>query len=427
MEFSLKELVQILNGRLYNDENIQVHGVEIDSRRIKKGDVFFAIKREKDGHDYIHDAFNKGAVAFVVERPVNTPFPYIIVDNTFESFLNLAKYARYSFKGTVLGITGSFGKTTTREMLYKVLAKDSKEVFRSEKNFNNIYGVSLTLLNNPYKKGILIVEMGISEKGEMDRLIDIVEPDIGIVTGVGSVHAEGLGDKTAIAEEKVKILKNGGSINADDAVLRKYVGKDIIGFGLNYGTFRPEAFNCSSRGCKFWFNQQEYCLNSFRKGILRNAFGVMSLLVLLGKDIDKIRYLRDFKLLKGRGQILRGKFSVIDDSYNASVESILDGLESLFYLTERKICVLAPMLELGVYEKKMHKEVSSYAAQYCDKVIFIDKKGIYPDNGKSIHVKDINEAYQWLRKHVKADDYIYIKGSHAFNLNELIELLKEEL
>ena len=243
-KFTLGEIAESCGGKfvgLDSDKNIEITSVERDSRQIKDGSLFLAIKGERvDGHDYIEKCFAAGAVCAVCEKPpVNAEKPYILVDSTLEAVKKIAKAYRQKFDIPVVGVSGSVGKTSTKEMLYAVLSQKFR-THKTQGNLNNELGVPLTLLSMPEDTQAAVIEMGISDFGEMTRLSEMVQPTICVLTIIGCCHLENLGDRDGVLKAKTEMFKNAAEnaeyiLNGDDDKLYSVTGvngKTPIYFGF---------------------------------------------------------------------------------------------------------------------------------------------------------------------------------------------------
>ena len=344
----------------------EICNISTDSRQINVGDLFIALKGEKfDGHDYVAQVLEKGAALVMVERlsdqiPVHRQ---IVVKDCLEAYGRIGAYNRSLFKGKVIGLTGSAGKTTTKEELKFILSGFGK-VYATSGNFNNFVGVPKTLCDLDMSADYAIIEMGMSAKGEIERLVSYVRPDIALVTNVYPMHIEFFPNFEAIAEAKAEIftgLKKGGTavINADTNfadVLEKRAaeqGAKIVKFGR--------------------FNQGEYQFSTAAEGDhhLYNAWATLAVVKELGLDVAKAQSeIKNFAALDGRGKqhLLHlpqgGSYTLVDDSYSGQPEAMKLALQSLSKMKTngRKIAVIGKMAELGDTSVAQHKDVGKVAA-----------------------------------------------------------------
>lgn len=344
----------------------EICNISTDSRQINVGDLFIALKGEKfDGHDYVAQVLEKGAALVMVERlsdliPVHRQ---IVVKDCLEAYGRIGAYNRSLFKGKVIGLTGSAGKTTTKEELKFILSGFGK-VYATSGNFNNFVGVPKTLCDLDMSADYAVIEMGMSAKGEIERLVSYVRPDIALVTNVYPMHIEFFPNFEAIAEAKAEVftgLKKGGTavINADTNfadVLEKRAaeqGAKIVKFGR--------------------FNQGEYQFSTAAEGDhhLYNAWATLAVVKELGLDVAKAQSeIKNFAALDGRGKqhLLHlpqgGSYTLVDDSYSGQPEAMKLALQSLSKMKTngRKIAVIGKMAELGDTSVAQHKDVGKVAA-----------------------------------------------------------------
>lgn len=341
--------------------DVEIANITTDSRKVALGDLFIAIKGEKfDGHNFVKDVLAKGAALVIVEHLVeDVPVEQqIVVENALVAYGKIGAYNRSLFKGTVIGLTGSAGKTTTKEEIKFVLSQFGK-VYATEGNYNNNVGVPITLCNMDMSADFAVIEMGMSAKGEIEELVSYVQPDVAIVTNVYPMHIEFFENFEGIAEAKAEIfksLKKGGVaiINEDTNfadVLEKRAlenGAKVIKFGKQ--THSAEPFVLDDEGEHNFYN----------------AWCVLTLVEALGLDVKKAAsVLKDFKALAGRGakHLLKlpdgGTYTLIDDSYSGQPEAMKIAIETLSKTKTagRKVVVLGKMAELGNTSKARHIEI----------------------------------------------------------------------
>ena len=359
--------------------NVEIEHISTDSRKIQAGDLFIAVKGEKfDGHDYVAAVLEQGAALALVEHLVpDAPAErQIVVDNTLHAYGLIGSYVRSQFKGMVIGLTGSAGKTTTKEEIKFALSQFGK-VYATEGNHNNQIGVPITLCDMDMTADYAVVEMGMSAKGEIEELVSFVKPDVAIVTNVYPMHIEFFPNFEGIAEAKAEIFKSlrcGGYaiINEDTnfaALLEKRAlenGAKVVKFGKN--THSAVELHLSSEG-------EHY---------LYNAWCTLSLVKVLGLDVNKAATaLANFGALPGRGMQHQlklpqgGSYTLIDDSYSGQPEAMRLGIEALDKMKTngRKIVVLGKMAELGDTSKARHEEIGRVLANSSIDVVI----GVKPE------------------------------------------------
>lgn len=395
---TLANIARACGGQLVNpaDPDREAAGVVIDSRRSGAGDLFIATKGEKaDGHSFIAQVAANGAIGVVCEKIPKTDIPYILVADSFQALREIALFYRQQLTLPVIGITGSVGKTSTKEFIAGVLGERFR-VLKTEGNYNNEVGLPLTVLRIRDEHEVAVLEMGISDFGEMHRLSAIARPDICVITNIGQSHLEKLGSRKGILKAKSEIfdfMAEDGfvCVNGDDdllAAVGSVNGKKPVCYGLNPANpiFADAIENMGLFGSKamiqwdkaFPKNQKK---NSKEPGILANetlevmiplpgehmvynALAAVCVGILSGLSKEEMtRGLANLKAMKGRGNIIKLPDAVlIDDCYNANPGSMKAALDLLKLTPGRKVAVLGDMFELGENEKTLHEEVGRYAS-----------------------------------------------------------------
>lgn len=451
---TIGEIVLATGGTLIigNTDDI-VTSVSIDSRKIVEGALFIPIIGENnDGHNYIQNAFDSGAKASFIQKGYEnlnyTGGALIEVDSTQIALGDLAKYYRSKFNIPIIGVTGSVGKTTTKEMIASVLC-ETLSVIKSEKNYNGQLGLPLSIFNIEKKHDIAILEMGVSKIGEMDRLADIADVDIGVITNIGLSHIENFKSIEVTCREKLKMIKKEAGIfylNGDSPMLAKaeeYVSNKVIYYGIN-GDFPYKCQEIYSNGSNTHFT---LVTKEFREPIqipclgLHNVYNALAAIAVaqnMGMHLDDIKKgLLKFKNIDMRQQILSiGDITLIDDSYNASPDSVKSSVSILKNLTSdgRNIVVIADMLELGEYSQKIHYETGRYIAlEEIDILVTVGENSIHLSNGamsanqnlKLIHFQNNKDVFNYLKNVLKPGDKLLIKGSRGMHTDEIVSNLKE--
>ncbi len=420
LKLNAKKIAEIVNSAS-NVIDAEIENVSSDSRDIRRGDLFIAIKGEKfDGHDFVPEVIKNGAVAAVVEKlvPDVPAIRQIVVSDALDAYGKIGAYVRSQFKGTVIGLTGSAGKTTTKEEIKFILSKFAP-VYATSGNFNNNVGVPRTLCNLDMNARYAVIEMGMSAKGEISQLVGWVRPDIAIVTNVYPMHIEFFPDFESIAEAKAEIfegLKYGGTavINADTnfaEILEKRAlehGARVVEFGKNV---HPDV-------------QLE--LSQEGEHHLYNAWCALSVAEVLGLDVQKAAsYLKDFGALDGRGKqwklkFVKGAYTLIDDSYSGQPEAMKLAVRSLGKMktSGRKIAVLGKMAELGETSVQQHIEVGKVVAQSgIDIVVGVcpemkDMLAQLPDEMERHYFENKDGLVEFLLNNLlQNDDIVLIKGA----------------
>lgn len=359
--------------------NVEIEHISTDSRKIQAGDLFIAVKGEKfDGHDYVAAVLEQGAALALVEHLVpDAPAErQIVVDNTLHAYGLIGSYVRSQFKGMVIGLTGSAGKTTTKEEIKFALSQFGK-VYATEGNHNNQIGVPITLCDMDMTADYAVIEMGMSAKGEIEELVSFVKPDVAIVTNVYPMHIEFFPNFEGIAEAKAEIFKS----------LRRG-GYAIINEDTNFAALlEKRALENGAKVVKFGKNTHpavELHLSSEGEHYLYNAWCTLSLVKVLGLDVNKAATaLANFGALPGRGMQHQlklpqgGSYTLIDDSYSGQPEAMRLGIEALDKMKTngRKIVVLGKMAELGDTSKARHEEIGRVLANSSVDVVI----GVKPE------------------------------------------------
>lgn len=448
--FCVRDIVKATNGALLcGDINMEVCNVSTDSNSISEKTLFVPIIGERvDAHKFIDSAISNGAVAvFTSEHDEMTgDVPFIRVSNTTMALQELGKAYGNKMIMPKIGVTGSVGKTTTKEMIACALSAGYR-VFKTSGNSNSQIGVPLTLLKIGMEDQIAVIEMGMSMRGEMSRLAELVELDDAVITNIGVSHIEQLKTRDGICDEKFHIedaihTEDGVIfINGDDDILKrrkKDLKHSVITFGLNPDNdYYATDIKVKNGGISFTVNIKNK--GSYRAEInvlgehnVRNALVAIAIAYRHGVPIpDAVKALSEYKGVSMRQQIsVCNEVTLIDDSYNASPDSMKAGIDVLCSVknTGRKIAVLADMLELGDNSAEYHSEVGEYiSGKNVDELVLF---GTYAENiGKGSDKKytcfETREAVnEYLKNTLKKGDAVLFKGSRSMKLNECVDFLK---
>ena len=436
----LMELVRITEGNLIRKSKAkEIDKIKIDSREIKKNDAFLAIA---SGHEYIEEAVKKGASLLIIDRDIEIrkSINIIRVKNSIEALQRIAFYQRKKYDPVVIAITGSAGKTTTKEMLHKVLSK-KYNVIKNEGNENNHIGVPKTLLKIDNTTDIVIVEMGMNHEGEIHALSCIAMPDIGIITNIGTSHIGNLGSKKNICKEKLQIIDGMEDgiliVNQDDSYLKKIrllphtilytIGTKEDATMVAYNTKKIEH----GIEAKVYIHECEYQLKALSKAYLMNS--LLALQTALLFDVDEqetIKELNTFETTNNRLEQIRiGNTVILSDCYNASYESYINALQIIKSEKKSKILILGDILELGKYSKKIHKRLGRKIKKIKNcQIILVGENVKYIkryNRTRSIWCKNNEEIKECLSILNRDNKIILIKGSHGMHLEEITVFLKE--
>ncbi|MCW8854470.1 MAG: UDP-N-acetylmuramoyl-tripeptide--D-alanyl-D-alanine ligase [Gammaproteobacteria bacterium] len=440
---AMSQTARILEGEL-NGSDVEFDHVAIDTRSLQPGSVYFAIKGDRfDGHDFLQQAKEAGAVGAVVERFSELNLTQIKVTDTRKALGNLAANWRKQFKGLVVGITGSNGKTTVKEMIAAIFAKQG-DVLATRGNFNNDIGLPLTLLSVEKNHDFAVIEMGANHKGEIDELTHITKPDIAVITNAGSAHLEGFGSRQGIAEAKGEIFsglsgKGVAVINVDDDYADYWVdlckAKKIIRFSLANNTADVTGeWQSICDGGKLKVHTEsgdiEITLKVPGRHNAMNALAAIAVAMAANISLQNIKQaLDEFESVKGRLDIhaTDSGVKIIDDTYNANPESLLAGLDVLMGMPGKHWLVLGDMGELGSYSGQLHKDVGLTAKQMgvdCLYAVGEDNKAaveMFGQGGR--HFSDQNALINYLTKTMCGDLNILVKGSRFMQMEKVVDAL----
>jgi UDP-N-acetylmuramoyl-tripeptide--D-alanyl-D-alanine ligase len=424
-------------------------GYSIDSRTVGPGELFFAVKGERqDGHDFVGAALERGAVATVVRKDQLHRFPgnmkLLPVDDTLIALQTLATAVRKLWGKPLIGVTGSAGKTTTKEAIAHVLASKFR-VLKSEGNFNNHFGLPLMLLKLEPEHDLAVIEMGMSHAGEIRALGKIANPEIGVVTNVAPVHLEFFDSLAGIARAKYELIEslpsNGTAVlNADDEYVSHF-GRDYRGRVIKYGTtFAADvsAENVQSKGAEgsefdvIVAGTRHYThLPLVGEHNVLNALAAVAVSIACGiKASDAIAALATLKPADKRGQVLQlGNITVINDCYNSNPKALKAMVDALCAMkAARRIVVAGEMLELGPAGEALHRESGSYMGEKKIDVLIgvrglahalVD--GAQQAGTRAEFVATPEEAGEWLARETRDGDVVLLKASRGVKLERALE------
>lgn len=440
---TLKEIAKSCNGQLFGDENTVVTSIVTDSRQVERGTMFAAIKGERvDGHKFIASCCENGAVCALVENAPDTDCNYIIVDSTLDALKKIAEYYRTKFSILFIGITGSVGKTSTKEMISSVLSKKFC-VHKTQGNFNNELGVPLTLFKLEEKHEIAVIEMGISDFCEMTRLSAMVKPDISVITNIGYCHLENLIDLDGVLKAKTEMLEflsDDGKMFfcGDDEKLftvKEHNGIKTIFYGFDdRNEYKAEIINTDlEKGidCKLYLKSGviNATVPSVESHMVSNALCAAAIGETLNMTLSEIKSgIESYKTVGSRSNVIRkNDITIIDDCYNANPTSVRASVNSLSKFNGRKVAIIGDMKELGENENALHFHTGKYIIdKNIDMVIAVgtlsknlfdgaDKKGYY--------FKTVEECIEKITDIVKNGDTVLVKASHSMHFENIVEKL----
>lgn len=452
---TLHKIVSACQGTYYGPEEArdrEVSMIVTDSRQIEKGCLFVAIKGARvDGNRFIPAAYEDQALCCLSEvEPEKHDKPYIVVKSCYQALKDMAALYREILGIRLVGITGSVGKTTTKEMVATVLS-ERFPVCKTQGNFNNEVGVPLTLFRLRKEHAMGIIEMGISDFGEMERLSAVVKPDACIITSIGQCHLENLGDRDGVLRAKTEIFTSmhpAGQIylNGEDdklATVTESGERKITFFGGDGGDVRAENIcPLGLKGSRFTLvsETERFDVEVPVPGrhMVLNALAAAAVALDAGMSPEEIRAgIGKFRPVGGHGSILETeRFTILDDCYNANPASMKAGLDVLGDALGRKVAILGDMFELGEEERQMHGEIGSYAVRAgVDVLLFIGALCKYAyesalaargEGQTEIHYfPGLEEALEGIPKLLCRGDTILVKASHGMHFEKIVASLKE--
>ncbi|MFS0660165.1 UDP-N-acetylmuramoyl-tripeptide--D-alanyl-D-alanine ligase [Niallia alba] len=430
--------------------NVQINGITIDSRKIEAGQLFIPFKGERtDGHQYVADAIKQGAAAAFWQKDVPNPpenLPLIFVDDSLKAIQALAKSYLRQLNVKVVGITGSNGKTSTKDITTSLLSLKYK-VQKTEGNYNNHLGLPLTVLGLEEDTDIAVLEMGMSGRGEIDFLSRLAEPDIAVITNIGESHMQDLGSREGIAEAKLEILNGlkdkGRVIYFGDELLlssrMKNSKVDTKTFGMDHANdLYPLEINALENGSAFHINK---IAAPFQLPVLGNHNILNALAAMLVAEYFDIPYeemnkgLQSLKLTNMRMELVEGKSGVkiINDAYNASPTSMLAAIDVLKKLPgyDQKIAVLGDMLELGDKEESFHYQMGE-RLEDVDYVLTYGKLGSFIAEGAKT-VLPADRVFAFFEKeplidklvsYLNEETVVLVKASRGMKLEEIVKAIQ---
>ncbi|MBE9916509.1 UDP-N-acetylmuramoyl-tripeptide--D-alanyl-D-alanine ligase [Paenibacillus donghaensis] len=435
-------------------EEILIQGVSIDSRTVTPGNLFVPIIRELDGHDYVIDAISKGALAsfWQTDHP-NPPvhLPLIFVDDCLKSLQGLATKYRKELLVKVIGVTGSNGKTTTKEMLNSVLQTKFR-VYKTKGNLNSQVGVPLTVLGINRDAEVAVIEMGMSEKGQIDQLSRIVQPNIAVITMIGVSHLSSLGSREEIATAKLEIvngLENGGCLvyNGDESLLtmgleniQSNTSIQTISFGQGkFNEIKSENAVTDSNGSYFSVGDNKFYVPLLGAHNINNALATIAIASKMGLNSTEIN--EGFRTLKMPNMRMEKIYSplgytIINDAWNASPDSVNAAIKTFQELSgyREKYLVLGDMLELGDQEKEFHQLIGRnldplkinylYTFGALSSLIALEAEKRFPIGSVQTYM-DIMELAKAIKSMIKKNDVILLKASRGIQIDSILPILMQ--
>ena len=457
---TIANIARACGGKYYGPDDklqCQIAGAVTDSRTVEKDYLFIPIKGERvDAHDFIPQVFEMGALVTLSERELEeAPGPYILVDSSTEAMKKIAEFYREQLNIPIVGVIGSVGKTSTKEMLASVLSQ-KYDVLKTAGNFNNEIGLPLTMFRIREHHQVAVLEMGISDFGEMSRLARMAKPDIAVITNIGCCHLENLIDRDGILKAKTECfdyMKQGSLavLNGDDDKLSTKLlvnGEPSVFYGINnegkFGAdkkiFATEVRNLGFEGMEAKINTP---VGSFMAHIsipgehnVYNALAATAVGIRLGLTLEEIKAgIEKAETIAGRTNFLKiGGITVIDDCYNANPVSMKTSIEVLSHATGRSIAVLGDMGELGADESKLHYQVGTCVGDMKIQALFCAGKlaknyaqaaALANPACQVFYFESREDMTEKLLAYIQDGDSILIKASHFMEFPKVVEAIKE--
>lgn len=435
---TIEYIVKLLDGA-YIGNNIKREfngNFKIDSREIEEGDSFICIN---SGIDFVEDAIDRRASLIISEKSINTSVDTIIVTDTKKALITLGSYIRQKYLNIpLIGITGSVGKTTTKELISSILETKYK-VLKSSGNNNNLIGIPKTIFKLDNSYDICVFEFGMNHSGEISTLSKMCLPDRAVITNIGTSHIGYLKNKRNILKAKSEVLDGmpGGVlyINGDDDYLNKIKYPNITRVGTskkcklkcsNVVTTKEHLYfniNLDSRTYNIVFNIPS-------KALIPNILLAIQIGLDFHIEIESIiSKIKEYKPLKHRNEVLKldNNITIIDDCYNACLESLASGLESLKHYKEEKIIIIGDILELGKSSKKIHKEVGKILSKIDGTIILVGDEVRYAYHNNFFLINNNDEVIDILNNIDLNNKVIYLKGSRGMKLEGIKEYIEKSI
>ena len=451
---TLENIARVCGGTYYGPADkmyTEVSAITTDSRKVEKESLFVPIVGERvDAHKFIPQVMEAGALATLSQRVLpEADFPDIVVESSLQAVKDIAEFYLEQLSIPVVGITGSVGKTSTKEVIASVL-KEKYNTLYTEGNFNNELGLPLTVFRLRREHEIAVLEMGISDFGEMSRLAKIARPDTCVITNIGTCHLENLGDRDGVLKAKTEVfdfLKENGHIvlNGDDdklAAIKEYKGTVPVFFGMEKGldVYADELESKGLKGtsCRIHLGEESFSVFVPMPGrhMVYNALAAAAVGRIYGLTAEEIaRGIESLKPISGRfRRIETDKFLIVDDCYNANPMSMKASMDVLRDGSGRRVAILGDMGELGENEIALHREVGAHAAScgidvcICAGALCEHMAQAAREAGTDLEViyePDRESLLAHLGEYVQEGDTILVKASHFMKFEEVLKKLQE--
>lgn len=451
LKLSLDEIVKATKGKLLLNNNKDVKYISTSSKDIKENTLFIPIKGEKyDGHDFLNDAYNNGCRIFLIDKShefYKKDISLIEVDDTLLALGSLARFYLDKFNVDLIGVTGSVGKTSTRDIIYSVLNEKYKTL-KNELNYNNEIGIPKTLFNLDYSYEKAVIEMGLDRKGDISYFKTIAPLKVAVISNIGLSHIANFENQEGIFHAKMEIAEHFNKentliVNGDDKFLKTLKDKELPYNLLTYGFDEDNTIYCVSYeivngkiNFKVNFKNKiyDYTIPSIAKHNIYNAMAAILIGNLYNLTYEEIKKgLESVSFTEGRLTIINKKdITIINDCYNASLDSIISALNVLSTFKTRKVAILGDVLETGSYEEEIHKNIGKSIIGNTDILILVGNsiKYTYDEVIKNNFNKDniyVFNTYEDVIKNIdniiKKGDTILLKASHGIKLSNVVEYL----
>lgn len=451
LKLSLDEIVKATKGKLLLNNNKEVEYISTSSKDIKENTLFIPIKGEKyDGHAFLEDAYNNGCRIFLIDKNhefYKKDISLIEVNDTLLALGSLARFYLDKFNVDLIGVTGSVGKTSTRDIIYSVLNEKYKTL-KNELNYNNEIGIPKTLFNLDYSYEKAVIEMGIDKKGDISYFKTIAPLKHAVISNIGLSHIANFKNQEGIFHAKMEIAKDFNKentliVNGDDNFLKTLKDKKLPYNLLTYGFDKDNTIYCVSYEIvngkinfkvKFRNKVYDYTIPSIAKHNIYNAMSAILIGNLYNLTYEEIKKgLESVSFTEGRLTIINKKdITIINDCYNASLDSIKSALNVLSTFKTRKVAILGDVLETGSYEEEIHKNIGKSIIGNTDILILVGNsiKYTYDEVIKNNFNKDniyVFNTYEDVIKNIdniiKKGDTILLKASHGIKLSNVVEYL----
>lgn len=440
ISLKVKDLLKIIDGKLISGTDSECFNeISIDTRTLKPNDLFIALKgKNNNGNKYINEAIKKGCKIIITDEDIITKVTTIKVSDGYQTLFSLAKHYLQKHKIPLIAITGSVGKTLTKDLICAIL-KTRYNVLKSDKNYNNHIGIPLTLFKLNKNHQIIVCEFGMNHLNEIAKLSKLCNPDVSVITKIGTSHIGNLGSVKKILQAKKEIIKgmNNGPliINGDDENLTKIKYSNIIKCGLKRkNDLVAYDIKCSFKQTEFKITldnvSYQFVFHIPGKHLITDVLIAIQVGLLFNVKIDDIRNaIYEFNKVEQRMNIIRLKNNniLIDDSYNASYESISGGLDVIKSSPLKKIIILGDVLELGKYSFKIHNKIIKKVKRIPNSLILLIGENFKKVNYKNIkYFSNKNALINFLNTLKFNNMLIYIKGSHNLHLEKVTEYLTKK-